>query len=72
MSAPTYKPSIDSTAVDHGKAPATSDDEELHRYVTDDLPRAQKMTATRSGADNTQLIVSEQTSTRAEAEAGSC
>ncbi|RSH89456.1 hypothetical protein EHS25_002005 [Saitozyma podzolica] len=56
MSAPTYKPSIDSTAVDHGKAPATSDDEELHRYVTEDQPRAQKMTATRGAADNTQLI----------------
>lgn len=59
MSAPTYKPSIDSTAVDHGKAPAT-DDEELHRYVTEEQPRAQKMTATRGAADNTQLIVSGQ------------
>jgi hypothetical protein len=51
MSAPTYKPSIDSTA-----------DEELHRYVTEDQPRAQKMTATRGAADNTQLIVSGQAS----------
>lgn len=60
MSAPNYKPSIDGnsateTAVNgNGKVRAPENDDELHRYVTDDMPRGKMIS--RAGAAPTGLI----------------
>ena len=60
MSAPTYNPSIDATsatgtAVNGNGKTRAENEEDLHRYVTDDMPRPNKMTS--KGLD-TGLIVS--------------